>query len=194
MAIWYWVWRSASCSPAAARAARWRCSASWRAAVACASFCSRSAHVIEFDLLASSCPGDRACDDDGQIAGERTIPGWLETRSPRNLDILVDATQSRSHTVCVALFAANVENLHAPRRSCANTCVFFIGRRPISLHRSTVSAAERRPASQTERLGTATSWTKLAYSDEKPPWLPSVLSSSVGVTPAKARKSRSKCA
>jgi len=43
-----------------------------------------------------------------------------------NLDILVDATQSRSsHTVCVALFAANVENLHAPRRSCANTLRLF---------------------------------------------------------------------
>ena len=43
-----------------------------------------------------------------------------------NLDILVDATQSRgSHTVCVALFAANVENLHAPRRSCANILRLF---------------------------------------------------------------------
>ena len=37
-------------------------------------------HAIEFDLLASSCPGDRACDDDGQIAGERTIPGNVVVR------------------------------------------------------------------------------------------------------------------
>ena len=37
-------------------------------------------HAIEFDLLASSFPGDRARDDDGQIAGERTIPGNVVVR------------------------------------------------------------------------------------------------------------------